>query len=137
MSVSSTSQTWTPPYTRDIAISDQNFRIPEAPPLRGRNPFVPLLVFEYPLPEDHLIQWAKMHNMSEPEEGDLDQDAFDVIVRQRTPRGWCRITTVYYDGRKAARALMIASNRSNEELAQSRDLELIQHYRNFLCTDPG
>ncbi|EKM77083.1 hypothetical protein AGABI1DRAFT_86863, partial [Agaricus bisporus var. burnettii JB137-S8] len=121
----------------DTATTEQEFRIPAPPPLRSRDPFVPLRLFAYPLPKDRLAHWAKTHNIPETDESDLHQDAFDDISRQRPPRGWCRITSVYYDGRKVARALVIASNRSKEEMVQSQDVDLIQHYRNLLHTDPG
>ncbi|EKM77080.1 hypothetical protein AGABI1DRAFT_86861, partial [Agaricus bisporus var. burnettii JB137-S8] len=122
---------------RNTSASDSVFKIPAPPPLRGGEPFVPLLLFAYPLPDDCLEKWAKIHNIPEGDENDLCQDAFDDIRRQRPPRGWCRVAQVYYDDWKVARALVIATNRSKEEMAQSQDLDLIQYYRDLLHSDPG
>ncbi|KAF7783407.1 hypothetical protein Agabi119p4_1431 [Agaricus bisporus var. burnettii] len=94
----------------------REFKIPAPPPLRSGEPYVPVLLFAYPLPDDCLERWAKTHNIPEGDENDLCQDAFHDIRRRPPPRGWCRVAQVYYDDWKVAPALVIATNRSKEEM---------------------
>ncbi|EKM77082.1 hypothetical protein AGABI1DRAFT_86862, partial [Agaricus bisporus var. burnettii JB137-S8] len=110
---------------------------PSTSPLRSGEPYVPVLLFAYPLPDDCLERWAKTHNIPEGDENDLCQDAFHDIRRRPPPRGWCRVAQVYYDDWKVAPALVIATNRSKEEMVQSQDLDLIQYYRTLLHSEPG
>jgi hypothetical protein len=79
-----------------------------------------------------------MHTTSsEIDDWDLEQDAWMQIKRVPPRIGWCRSTFVYYEGRSVARAIMIGSNWSTEEMAQVQDIDLIQQYRDFLHVGPG
>jgi hypothetical protein len=126
--------------SRETTKTEAEFRTPTPPPLRNRDRdnYIPLRIFAFPLPDDHLVQWAKMHIISsETDDWNLKQDAWKEITRQRPQKGWCRSSFVYYNERKAGLAMMIASNRSPKEMAQAHDIDLIQQYRDLLHTDPG
>ncbi|EKM77035.1 hypothetical protein AGABI1DRAFT_115454 [Agaricus bisporus var. burnettii JB137-S8] len=121
----------------DTAVFEPEFKIPKPPPLRSRKPYVPLLLFAFPLPDDHLLQWAKIRKISsETDDWDLQQDAWAEIKRRRPQECWCRTTTIVYDGGQLARGVVIATNQSNEKMAQAQDIDLIQQYRNLLGTEP-
>ncbi|KAF7785214.1 hypothetical protein Agabi119p4_1379 [Agaricus bisporus var. burnettii] len=125
-------------FRMDTAISEQEFKIPRLPPLRSRKPYVPLLLFAFPLPDDYLVQWAKIDIISShTDEWYLQQDAWEEINRRRPRKGWCCTTSIYYDGRKVARGVVIADNQSNEKMVQAQDIDLNQQYRNLLGTEPG
>jgi hypothetical protein len=122
---------------RESTTSQADFQIPTPPPLQLRNN-VPLRLFAFPLSETSLLDWAHKHGMTcETGDWDLHQYAWRKIKRRLPRKGWHRFKVVWYDGYDGGRAIVIATNRSAAEMAQSQDIDLIQQYRNLLGVDPG